>query len=172
MSEEKESADRIVATRRMPVSVKALAAITDALTKEHGPGLTTRQHGVEMECEQFGHPHFTTCGEAMYDNTHFRTEAEAWDKIRRSCEATMHILARNIEECEARLIELREQAANEVKRFAGIPEKPDKKIIHFLGYDWGCNYCALCPTAKSNGHCERGESMGYKLCEIKKSEGY
>jgi hypothetical protein len=54
MSEEKESTDMIVATLRLPVSVKSLAAITDALTKEHGPGLTMRQHGDFMIVEKPG----------------------------------------------------------------------------------------------------------------------
>jgi len=82
---------------------------------------------VEMDCEEFGYPHRTTCGQTMYENTHFRTKAEAWENIRQSCKAGMFLLARSINECEARLIELREQAANEVKRFAGIPEKLDKE---------------------------------------------
>jgi hypothetical protein len=41
-----------VATLRLPVSVKALAAITDALTQQYGPGLTMRQHGEFMIVEK------------------------------------------------------------------------------------------------------------------------
>ena len=43
---------RQVATLRLPVSVKALAAVTDAPTKEHGPGLTMRQNGEFMIVEK------------------------------------------------------------------------------------------------------------------------
>jgi len=35
---------RRVATLRLPLPVWILAAITDALTKQYGPGLTVRQH--------------------------------------------------------------------------------------------------------------------------------
>ena len=54
MSEERVSTDRIVATLRLPVSVKALAAVRDALRKEHGPGLTMRQRGAFMIVEKPG----------------------------------------------------------------------------------------------------------------------
>jgi len=43
---------RRVATLRLPVSVGAYAATTDALTKQYGPGLTVRQHGEFMIVEK------------------------------------------------------------------------------------------------------------------------
>jgi len=41
-----------VATLRLPVSIKTLAAVRDALRKEHGPGLTMRQRGEFMIVEK------------------------------------------------------------------------------------------------------------------------
>jgi hypothetical protein len=52
--EEKEATDMIVATLRLPVSVGAYVATTDALTKQYGPGLTVRQHGEFMIVEKPG----------------------------------------------------------------------------------------------------------------------
>jgi hypothetical protein len=80
---------------------------------------------VELECVVFGYPNETTSGEIMYKNTHFRTKAEAWASIRKSCEAGMSLIASSIKHCEAQLAILREEAANEVKRFAGIPLTPN-----------------------------------------------
>ena len=78
---------------------------------------------VEMECDVFGYPEATTSGEIMYENTHFRTKEEAWESIRASCEAGMNLIAGSIKRCEAQLAALHEDAANEVKRFAGVPRK-------------------------------------------------
>lgn len=78
---------------------------------------------VELECKEFGYPHETTDGEIMYDNSHFLTKEEAWESIRDSCEAIMYSLAQSITQCESRLVKLREEAASQVKRFAGIPQR-------------------------------------------------
>lgn len=34
---------------------------------------------VAVECPQVGWPHMDASGEQQYDNTHFDTEAEAWE---------------------------------------------------------------------------------------------
>lgn len=48
----------------------------------------------EMQCEVSGYPQRTTCGERMFENTHFLTRAEAWESIRQSAEAGIKLAAR------------------------------------------------------------------------------
>jgi len=73
---------------------------------------------VEMECEEFGYPHNTTCGEEMYDNTHFKTEQEAWDSILKSVKAGVELVGRDIVLAENYLRGTEKMAAEIAKSFA------------------------------------------------------
>lgn len=51
---------------------------------------------VEMECEKFGWPNYTMCGEQMFDNTHFMTRDAAWESILDSANAGMELAGRSV----------------------------------------------------------------------------
>lgn len=46
---------------------------------------------VERECEAFGYPHACSNGETMFENTHFRTPAEARDALVSNIEAGLRL---------------------------------------------------------------------------------
>ncbi len=55
---------------------------------------------VIMECDKFGWPHKTTCGETMWDNAHYRTELEAWESIIASVYAGVSLAESSVRRCE------------------------------------------------------------------------
>lgn len=79
-------------------------------------------------CETPGWPNVTTCGEKMYVNTHFDTKAEAWERVRSSCEAGLSMAARRVEDAERALSNARTEAAEAAKRWAAYREARDEEV--------------------------------------------
>lgn len=77
---------------------------------------------VEMKCKEFGWPNLTECGDKMFDNCHFRTEAEAWESIKRSVNAHLSMVGRNVKEQKRRLRQAQVAAGRAVERFARFRE--------------------------------------------------
>jgi hypothetical protein len=75
-----------------------------------------------MQCEVFGYPKRTTCGDRMFENTHFLTRAEAWESIRQSAEAEIKWAAVQVEEAEESLVRAKERAAVAAVRMAKVLE--------------------------------------------------
>lgn len=73
---------------------------------------------VEMECEEFGYPNNTTCGEKMCDNTHFKTEQEAWGSILKSVKAGVWLVGRDVILAENNLRKVEKLAAESAKLFS------------------------------------------------------
>lgn len=67
---------------------------------------------VKMECEAFGYPNYTGTGERMWDNSHFRTEAEAWNSILKSVMAYIALAARNVEHARGKLSAAEKESAD------------------------------------------------------------
>ena len=58
---------------------------------------------VACEAEVFGHPHSTTTGETMFQNTHFRTREEAWESIDRSISAHLSLAYNDVMDARSRM---------------------------------------------------------------------
>lgn len=71
---------------------------------------------VERECETFGYPHCDSAGSTMYENTHFRTPAEAWDKLVRELEAGLSLGASARRDLRKRYDAVTTQLANDAER--------------------------------------------------------
>ena len=65
---------------------------------------------VRMECDVFGWPNRTATGETMYENTYFRTEAEAWKSIIASVEAGVKLAGSRVLDLQEKLRSAQEQA--------------------------------------------------------------
>ena len=72
---------------------------------------------VACQCEVFGYPHHTVDGHKMYENTHFLSREEAWEKIQRNIEAHGQGVADRLEEAQAALVKRREDAAEFALRY-------------------------------------------------------
>lgn len=72
---------------------------------------------VELECEQFGWPNYTVDGKQMFDNTHFRTEKEAWVSILESVKAGVLLAGGSVRNAEEELARVRKIAGNRAKEF-------------------------------------------------------
>ena len=70
---------------------------------------------VQIECENRGYPHADADGQTQYENTHFDSEDEAWEKCRESAEAYVVLTARSVRQAEEQLANAREDAAKAVK---------------------------------------------------------
>jgi len=82
---------------------------------------------VERECETFGYPNRCTNGETMYENSHFLTPREAWDKLVREIEAGMGLDASEREQARRRFDKATTALADAAERLvrlkqAGPPE--------------------------------------------------
>lgn len=72
----------------------------------------------ERECEVFGYPNRDSRGDTMYKNTHFRTEAEAWESIRESVQAGVSLTGHSVTYAKEQLRQVETQAAKAVEEFA------------------------------------------------------
>lgn len=78
---------------------------------------------IEMTCEKFGYPNCATAlnsdaTETMYENTHFRTKAAAWEHILESVAAGVKISGWQIKEAKEALRKVEAQAGKDAERFA------------------------------------------------------
>ena len=80
---------------------------------------------IEMECDIFGYPNKTTNGETMFENTHFKTEAEAWKSILASVKAGIMLVGGGVRNAEEELGRLRKQAGDRAKAFEEAHMKYD-----------------------------------------------
>lgn len=88
---------------------------------------------VETECEEFGHPHRDANGRQQYNNTHFRTAAEAHAKLLSELRAGMTLdvrelerrraAARTIAAIEKRIVE---QACRIERALSHLPAQEEK----------------------------------------------
>jgi hypothetical protein len=83
---------------------------------------------VEMQCKVFGFPNRTSSGEQMYQNTHFRTEAEAWQSILRSAKAGLSLSNSRLESCRVVLAEAERDMVERGARLARVLENIPKEI--------------------------------------------
>lgn len=74
-----------------------------------------RGAAVEVECEEAGYPHLDADGETQFDNTHFDTEAEAWESARADAEARISLAGSEVERLEGALRRAQEEAAEAAK---------------------------------------------------------
>ncbi len=72
----------------------------------------------ERECEKFGWPNRDSAGEEMFRNTHFRTEAEAWESIRASVEAGVSLSGHRVNDAREQLRRIEQQAADAASEYA------------------------------------------------------
>lgn len=81
---------------------------------------------VRMECEQFGYPNRTDTGERMWNNTHFRTEAEAWSSILKGVVACIALAARNVENARGKLSAAEKESADACTAFVAAHDNYEK----------------------------------------------
>lgn len=79
---------------------------------------------VKMECEE--HAECTTRGERMWTNTHFRTEAEAWNSVLKSVVAYIALASRSVEQARARLSAAEKQSADAVVAFVAAHDNYER----------------------------------------------
>ena len=75
-------------------------------------------HPVKEFCEVFGYPHQTTCGKVMYVNSHYLTEAEAWEKWRKDNTLHLEYLGSRVIEAREALAKCNEAAADQAALLA------------------------------------------------------
>lgn len=85
---------------------------------------------VEMECEVFGYPNHTKCGEQMCENTHFATREEAWASIKRSAIAEIRLTSDALESVENQLMEARHRSAKAATRLSRVVEAMQKEDLY------------------------------------------
>ncbi len=94
---------------------------------------------VTVECAKRGHPHRDELGNTQYDNTHFDTPDEAWEKLIREAKAGLSIntssvsnLRENLAKAEKRLadsaikLQTAEENFRQFKRFVEADEEATK----------------------------------------------
>lgn len=67
---------------------------------------------VKMECEGLAYPNLTSTGEQMWSNTHFKTEAEAWNSILKSVVSGIARAAGYVKGAQSALTAAQEQAGD------------------------------------------------------------
>lgn len=97
---------------------------------------------VEMECDEFGYPNRTIDDELMYENTHFKTEKEAWVSILNSVKAGVNLTGRDVASAEKNILRAQRGAADSAKAFS---------IAHKKYRLWESHNKSLHLTAKSSG---------------------
>lgn len=83
-----------------------------------------------LECEEFGYPNRTLCGEPMYENTHFRTEKEAWQSIRASSEAGINLSGSDVHYAKKQLRKAEKVASDAAERAAIVHKKYSVWLIN------------------------------------------
>lgn len=79
-------------------------------------------HPVKVKCETFGWPNFDENGERMYDNSHWRSEAEAWAYLIRNLNAFVQLSGRRVQECKDRLSDAYREAGDAAALYSAASE--------------------------------------------------
>lgn len=66
----------------------------------------------EVECETPGYPNKDVEGDVMYENTHFATAGEAWDRLESCCKAAVNLAGVHLAEIRAEEVTLTRDLAN------------------------------------------------------------
>lgn len=77
---------------------------------------------VTQFCREFGWPLKTECGETMYDNSHFLSEAEAWGKLMLDLELHVSAMGRGVIDARSVLDRANQHAANAAAEFHAARE--------------------------------------------------
>jgi hypothetical protein len=72
---------------------------------------------TRQECEVFGYPNMTTCGETMYSNTHYLERYEAWGKLLTELRAGVQIEARSVKRLRTELRKAEERCATDAIKY-------------------------------------------------------
>ncbi len=78
---------------------------------------------IEVECESFLYLKKDNNGDVIYENTHFASEEEAYNKAITECDAGMSLIARDIESLTKEL----ERLKNELTKYAVAKNNLTKK---------------------------------------------
>lgn len=81
---------------------------------------------VEYEADVFGFPNRTKDGEKQYENTHFRTEKEAWDRLMSETESGVMVFGRNVADHEEALRRAKDSAAHAARKFSAVRDGFEK----------------------------------------------
>ena len=81
-----------------------------------------------IQTEGEGWPHADTDGRTIYDNTHFKTEREAWDYMLRDAEAGLRLDADKVHRLRIELAKAESQAATSAIEWAAICKARDAFI--------------------------------------------
>ena len=73
-----------------------------------------------VKCAAVGYPHRDADGSVQYENTHFDTEAEAWESIRRSAAAQVELDGAGVEQARVSLREAEGRGAEAAARFSRV----------------------------------------------------
>ena len=73
---------------------------------------------VAVECQAFGHPNLDSDGRMMFENTHFRTEAEAWQSILSNVDDAVSLTGRRVAELRSALAKYESIAAKAAADYA------------------------------------------------------
>ena len=73
---------------------------------------------IAVECENFGYPNVDADGETMYENSHFKTEDEAWQAVLSLSNAFIETDTRNVKEKRKMLTEAEQQLVNSAIRLS------------------------------------------------------
>lgn len=79
-----------------------------------------------VHCDPVGYPHKDADGLTQFENTHFATEAEAWDAIRRSAEASQFLDARYVNSAQRELDKASRALVHSALRRARVDEAYDE----------------------------------------------
>lgn len=74
----------------------------------------------QVECEVFAHPHNDAEGDTIYVNTHFATEAEAWEASEAEAAAHVSLAASGVKHARSALAKAEKEAADAAVHFATI----------------------------------------------------
>lgn len=75
-----------------------------------------------VECERPGYPNKDAQGRVMYENSHFRTEEEAWHSLLKNAEAGLRLCASALEDAQERVRQETERTAAAGLRLAKVME--------------------------------------------------
>ena len=73
-----------------------------------------------LDCEEFGHPNTCSNGDMMYGNTHFKTEAEAWQSIHDSINAQLSLCGSAMRSVKCDLRRAQARAGEAAMRFDAV----------------------------------------------------
>lgn len=82
---------------------------------------------VRVECPSGGYPASDADGVRICDNTHWPTEEESWESMRREVEAHVCCRASDVKNAERGLVLARERAAEACKEMAEYLDSRDKR---------------------------------------------